>query len=135
MPVVLCSGRAASGSVEYLLVTASHDPDNWVLPKGHIERGESPVFAAIREVREESGVWASLRGELGDLTFGAEKQIRVRFFLMEQIATDTANHEARAQRWLTLPDATKVVSYDETKDLLNRAEERLAKRGGGKWMC
>lgn len=128
--------RAASGSVEYLLVSASHDPDNWVLPKGHIEQGERPVFAAIREVREESGVWASWRGELGDHTFGAGKEsVRVRFYLMEQIATATADHEARARRWLTLADATKVARYDETKDLLKQAEERLARKGGGKWRC
>lgn len=44
----------------YLLVEASEDPLQWVLPKGHVEVGESPFETAVREVHEETGVWAKV---------------------------------------------------------------------------
>ena len=42
----------ADGKPEYLLVTASKNREQWVLPKGHIEYGENPRETAVREVRE-----------------------------------------------------------------------------------
>ena len=46
------------------MVQASNDPDQWVLPKGHIEPDEDPRHCAIREVKEETGVWARIENEL-----------------------------------------------------------------------
>ena len=47
---------------EFLIVTSRSNPEHWVLPKGHIEPGESPRSAAVREVLEETGVEARGKG-------------------------------------------------------------------------
>src|ERR1051325_5923127 len=52
--------RTVNDEVQYLIVAASDNPDIWVLPKGHIEKGETPEAAAVREVMEEAGVRASI---------------------------------------------------------------------------
>jgi 8-oxo-dGTP pyrophosphatase MutT (NUDIX family) len=46
--------RRVDGAAHYLLI---RDPyDNWGLPKGHVERGETSEQTAVREVREETGI-------------------------------------------------------------------------------
>src|SRR4051794_18419744 len=52
--------RMRVGTAEYLLVEAKDDPAQWVLPKGHVEEGEQRQETAVREVHEETGVWASI---------------------------------------------------------------------------
>ena len=54
----------ATGPVRVLVV---HRPayDDWSLPKGHVDDGESPVDTAVREVAEETGVHAHVTGEAG----------------------------------------------------------------------
>ena len=58
---------------------ARRDPAAWVLPKGHIEPGETPEAAAVREVEEESGCLATIVAPLGRLAFG---DVRTRVYLM-----------------------------------------------------
>jgi hypothetical protein len=48
--------RTRWGKAEYLLVEATNDPNQWVLPKGHVEEGEPRRESAVREVHEETGV-------------------------------------------------------------------------------
>ena len=48
--------RTVDNELEYLLVAASDNRKVWVLPKGHIEKGETPEAAAVREVMKEAGV-------------------------------------------------------------------------------
>ncbi|HEV7642464.1 MAG TPA: NUDIX domain-containing protein [Pyrinomonadaceae bacterium] len=50
--------RQAKNGFEYLLVQASKKPNEWVLPKGHIEMIENTRETAVREVYEETGIWA-----------------------------------------------------------------------------
>jgi 8-oxo-dGTP pyrophosphatase MutT (NUDIX family) len=52
--------RTFRDKTQYLLVEAKDDPDQWVLPKGHIEEREDYRETAAREVREETGVWAGI---------------------------------------------------------------------------
>ena len=61
--------RVVEGLPQYLIVTAKKNPEHWVLPKGHIEPGETPEAAAIREVREETGVEAKITGLVGAVEF------------------------------------------------------------------
>ncbi len=61
--------RRREGEIHYLIVRAKPDPSHWVIPKGHIESGESPEAAAVREIWEETGVQAKIIASLGTSTF------------------------------------------------------------------
>ncbi len=52
--------RTVDGERQYLLVEPRRSRGEWVLPKGHIEPGETPEAAAVREVEEEAGVRAAV---------------------------------------------------------------------------
>jgi len=113
--------------VEYLLAQAKRAPQEWVLPKGHIERGEGTKEAAVREVREESGVWACLKRALKDVSFTVDgERVTVRFYLMEAVEEGNATDERRQHVWLPLNEALARISHAESQDLLRLAEQERA---------
>jgi 8-oxo-dGTP pyrophosphatase MutT (NUDIX family) len=67
-----------------LLVRAKKSPNAWIFPKGHIETGESPEDAALREAYEETGIRGVVVGAIGaplEFTSGAE-QVLVQYYLV-----------------------------------------------------
>jgi 8-oxo-dGTP pyrophosphatase MutT (NUDIX family) len=75
--------RTVDGEREYLLVGARRSRGEWVLPKGHIEPGETPEAAAVREVQEEAGVRAAVVAPAGESRYAVDGQpVRTIFFLM-----------------------------------------------------
>ncbi len=116
--------RQKGGQVEYLLVRAQKAPQEWVLPKGHIEPGERMQETAVREVREETGVWASIKSELKDTSFTvAGECVRVQFYLMEALEEGKPSDNKRAHTWLPLNEALQQATHDETRDLVRLAEQ------------
>ena len=127
--------RTAEG-VRFLLIRDSYQ--NWGFPKGHLEDGESPDVAAIREVEEETG--------LGGLTLTAPVEVidwhfRFRGRLVHKVChfflIEAARGEARplrkegitACRWVEFAEAASLVSYGNARDVLTRANEMLATLG------
>lgn len=125
--------RSAGGGVHFLLIRDSYR--NWGFPKGHLEAGESPDVAAIREVEEETG--------LGGLTLRAPVEVidwhfRFRgrlvhkvchFFLIEAARGDARplrKEGITACKWLAFEDAVALVSYGNARDVLARANALLA---------
>ena len=113
--------RLRDGISEFLLTTAKRRPDQWVLPKGHIDPGESPEEAAVREVAEETGVVAAAERILGRTTivFKGEEQ-RVVFFLMRFLSQGPAD-EGRSTLWLPGPQAEQQLTFDNLRELVRRA--------------
>jgi 8-oxo-dGTP pyrophosphatase MutT (NUDIX family) len=123
--------REMNGAFQYLLVQASNNPAEWVLPKGHIEPGESPQYAAVREVREETGCWARVEKWIEDVRFPSGAEIvNARFFGMELLKQDKWPPENRKHEWLLLAQALSRASHPETKRLLEgfRKSEATAKK-------
>jgi ADP-ribose pyrophosphatase YjhB (NUDIX family) len=117
--------RRRDGEREYLLVEAQEDPHRWVLPKGHVEAGEHPREAAVREVLEETGVWARVVDDLGEASWNdAGSLVATRFFLMEAVSRGLRKDKERQHAWLKLPDAIARASFAETRDLLEQAERQ-----------
>ncbi len=118
--------RDKDGCRECLFVEASDDPERWVLPKGHVEHGETDREAAIREVHEESGVWARVVEDLEPLRYRAgQRQVTVQMFRMEAIGRGRRSDAGRGHHWSTypVPDGPDGRSrlHDETKEFLDHA--------------
>lgn len=107
------------------------------LPKGLIDDGEKPLEAALREVREETGVTASPVTKLGDIKYvyvrswGDRERVFkiVSFFLFryESGEIDNITEEMRVEVgraiWVPLEDAPKLLAYNGEKQMARKALE------------
>lgn len=120
-------GRGVTDA-QYLLIQASRDASEWVLPKGHIEPEEHAAETAVREVLEEAGIWARVERYLNTAAFrtGAET-IEVRFYLM-QAAGNGPPGERREASWFPFDEAMRRATHPETRTLLQAARDALLKR-------
>jgi 8-oxo-dGTP pyrophosphatase MutT (NUDIX family) len=105
--------RSGPDGVEILLV---HRPryDDWSLPKGKLDPGESHRRAALREVEEETGLRCRLRGEPCEVRYRDRKgrQKRVRYWAMEPVDGAFApNDEVDEVRWVAPEKVAKLLSY------------------------
>jgi 8-oxo-dGTP pyrophosphatase MutT (NUDIX family) len=103
------------------------------LPKGGPNPGESGEETATREVREETGVTATVREPLGDVTYwyrrGGRRVFKtVHFFLCDYVSgsTEDHDHEVEDARWIPLTSARKVLSYSGERVLIALALSKLA---------
>ena len=116
--------RKRGSGIEYLLLQAKSDPDDWVLPKGHIEPGEKPQRCAVREVKEETGVWARIKQELKLSTYDLDsKKVRVKFYLMQAVDHGKQQDHWRKHDWLPLAKALERTKHLEVQELLGFAEQ------------
>ena len=106
------------------------------LPKGGPNAGESPEQTAAREVREETGVTARVRGRLGRVDYSYRRSGRridktVHFYLCEFQAGDTADHDHEVDdaRWIPLTRARTELSYPGERAMIERALSILAANG------
>ncbi len=131
MPLIRQAGsivvRLDAREPQVLLVTARRNPRNWIFPKGHIEKGESPEQAALRETREEAGVSASLIGPAGILEYGfLGAKARVEYFLLLFTREAGPPEDGRQRIWCGLDDALDRLSYKNTRKLLRKAWKQLS---------
>ena len=112
--------RQKGSAVEVLLV---HRPkyDDWTLPKGKLDDGESAEEAAMREVEEETGFRVSLGQELPSTDyhdrFGRPKNVR--YWVMDITGGEfEPNREVDEVRWLSVDDAKGALSYPRDRNVL-----------------
>lgn len=78
----------------------------------------------MREVREEARVWARIKSELNDASFKADGEtVRIQFYLMEVVAEERPRDYKREHAWLPFDNAVGRASHEESRELLNRAEQ------------
>jgi 8-oxo-dGTP diphosphatase len=114
--------RPRDGGGDEICVVHRPRYDDWSLPKGKLDRGESFEQAALREVLEETGLRCRLLQELQQVMYADHKGRRkvVRYWLMD-VAEDlgfTPNDETDELRWLELPAAAALLTYEHDKELI-----------------
>jgi len=97
----------------------------WGLPKGLVEPDERPEEAAVREVREETGLDAEVEESLGDIRYfyvweGVRVRKAVHFFLMRARGGDVSQHDHEMEdvQWFPLSDALRRAAYKGEREVL-----------------
>jgi len=112
--------RQRDSQVFYLVVSSS-DGINWVLPKGHIDPGETPEIAALRELAEEAGVVGEIVAPLSLKQFRkGVKELRVQYFLVRETGA-TESIENRTIRWEAEVEAPRLLTFAEARAALLEA--------------
>jgi 8-oxo-dGTP diphosphatase len=103
------------------------------LPKGHPEKGESSQDAALREVREETGLDATPVEKLGDIRYwyarDGDKVLKVvSFFLFRYRSGRLDNHDDEVEEalWIPLEEAPERLAYRSEKQIAQTALSRVA---------
>ena len=108
----------------------------WCLPKGHLEDGETPEQAAVREIAEETGIEGRVLSSLGviDYWFSAEgRRIHklVHHYLLEATGGELSiegdpDHEAIDVAWVALDDLGALLAFPNERRIAREATARLA---------
>jgi ADP-ribose pyrophosphatase YjhB (NUDIX family) len=128
-----------SGEVPRAALIARHDRRGrlvWSLPKGHLEAGETPEDAAVREVEEETGIRGRVLAPLGVIDFWFVVEDRrihktVHHYLLEASGGELSDEDVEVVEvaWVPLDDVAGRLAYADERRLLARATELLADAG------
>jgi 8-oxo-dGTP pyrophosphatase MutT (NUDIX family) len=129
--------RASDGSVSMVMVRPA-GRSTWVLPKGHLEAGETVAQAAMREAREESGLTVGAIEPLGEISYVYSSHEhdrssltrifkRVYFFLMEHAGGHPSQHDSEIDEvvWLTFDEALARATHPSEQALIAKARAML----------
>lgn len=108
----------------------------WCLPKGHIEQGETPEQAALREVAEETGIVAEIIRPIGTIDYwftGDDRRVHkvVHHYLLEAkggvITTENdPDHEAEVAEWVPMSALATRLAFPNERKMAHVAIELLA---------
>ncbi|HLY84710.1 MAG TPA: NUDIX hydrolase [Acidimicrobiales bacterium] len=132
-PIVRAAGgvvwrRRDDGELDVVLVhRAAYD--DWTLPKGKVDPGETDEEAALREVEEEAGVICRLGPELPSTRYHDRNNRPkvVRYWAMTVVEGEVGgHHEVDDARWVARPDACRHLTYARDRDLLDSVVAAIA---------
>jgi 8-oxo-dGTP pyrophosphatase MutT (NUDIX family) len=125
--LILASGGLLwrkSDQERQILIIHRQRYDDWSLPKGKLEKGESWEEAALREVEEETGCPASIDRFAGILSYapGGKPKVVLYFHMTpagkcKEIQLGSGM-EVDAIQWVAVPEAARLLTYDAERDLL-----------------
>jgi len=102
----------------------------WSLPKGHIEAGETPEQAAVREVSEETGITSAISRSLGVIDFwfmagGKRIHKTVHHFLFSEVGGELTPQVSEVDEvsWFPLSEIIDHLAYPDEKKLIARSGE------------
>lgn len=112
------------------------------LPKGLVDAGEKPLDAALREVREETGITAVPITKLADIKYvyvrswgDGERVFKiVSFYLLRYESgriddiSEAMRVEVACAKWVRLEDAPKLLAYRGEKQMARQAREYISTR-------
>lgn len=110
--------------------------ERWQLPKGIIDKGETPEVAALREVREEAGIETKLLAPIETIEYWYVSERRgrrvryhkfVHFFLLAYRGGDVSNHdhEVSEARWVSIDEAIRMLAFKSERAVVEKAREMI----------
>lgn len=132
---------AAGGVVvdgDCLLVLVRPSRSEVLLPKGHIDPGETAAETALREVGEESGLWglhilADLGVQVIEFDYQGQHVIRTEYYFLMACSSGAIRKTAEDQfepRWVTWQEAINLISYEGEREWVRRAQAAYAAQSG-----
>jgi 8-oxo-dGTP diphosphatase len=124
IPEVRAAGGVVSRTRPRKEIVVIHRPkyDDWTLPKGKAENGESDEECAVREVEEETGLLCKLGDELPHVRYldrrGRLKEVR--YWAMKPVSgtVQGGNAEVDEVRWLRVDDALELLTYVHDREVV-----------------
>ncbi len=122
--------REVDGGIEVILVLVA-GKKTWCLPKGLINKGEDEPTAALREVREETGLNGEIHEEIGHISYwfnmrneSVKVHKTVHFYLMKYLngRTEDHDHEVDEARWFPIDQALAQLSFKSEKEIMQKAK-------------
>jgi 8-oxo-dGTP pyrophosphatase MutT (NUDIX family) len=127
--------RREKDRIEVVLIAVG-GLNRWQLPKGLVEKEETPEGAAVREAREEAGVSSEVVAHIETIEYwyaGLDKGERVRFhkhvhfYLLRYLSGDTSDHdwEVTEARWVSIDEAAQQLTFENERRVAERARELI----------
>jgi 8-oxo-dGTP diphosphatase len=125
--------RNDEGKLEILLIRVKN---RWSFPKGNIEKGEPKDQAALREVKEETGVDAEIIEYLGEVDYWYSMGLTrihkfVYYYLMKYTGGDIVpqKEEIDEAKFIPFEEVENLLTYPTDKEIFERAKKVLKKIG------
>lgn len=128
--------RVQEGQIQIALISVGEN-NRWQLPKGRVDKDEANEAAAMREVREETGIVTEFVGPIDKIDYwfyasGRGRSYRVHkhvyFFLLRFLSGDTSDHdqEVNEARWVEIDQALEMLNFESEKEIARKAKEMIA---------
>jgi 8-oxo-dGTP diphosphatase len=123
-----------TGAIVEVALISTKSGTVWTLPKGIIDRDESPEIAAVREILEETGLSGEITGSIGEKSYwfflkdeNAKCKKTVTYFLLEYIsgAISSLSPEVDEAGWFPVDQAIAMLTFGSDREILSLAKEKI----------
>ncbi|MBI3802657.1 MAG: NUDIX hydrolase [Nitrospirae bacterium] len=128
--------KAKENDIQVVLISHYNQKGKliWCLPKGSVEKGETLQETAVREVREETGIFGRILEKIGQIQYwfySKEEETKifktVHFYLLEFLTGNEKDHDSEVDeaRWVALQEALGMLTHSSERAIMEKAVRYL----------